>query len=295
MGENAIETKGLTKVFGQTLAVNSLDLAVPKGSVFGFLGVNGAGKTTTVRMIMGHLRPTSGEVYTLGADPWSHSESDRRRIAYVSENMDLPPWMTPERAICFNASFYPNWDSSLAERLLDEFELRGAGRYRSLSKGQKRSLCLLLALCQNAELFVLDEPTLGLDVVARHKFLDHILELVYDGRRTVFISSHLLSDLERVVDRVAIIREGHLRLTGELDALKDRVRKIYLPVTVDRDSLSKHFDLVRYESDEKGTIATVLDFDEGRFRALCEAHRCGEGAKVYGFNLEDFFAELEGE
>lgn len=295
MSENAIETKGLTKLFGLTLAVNSLDLVVPKGSVFGFIGVNGAGKTTTVRMIMGHLHPTFGEVYTLGTDPWSHGEPERRRIAYVSENMDLPPWMNPGEVIEFNSSFYPGWNRSLAERLLKEFGLHDAGRYRSLSKGQRRTLCLILALCQNADLIVLDEPTLGLDVVARHKFLDHVLDLACDGNRTVFISSHLLSDLERVVDRIAIIRKGHLRLAGELEELKERIRKIYLPIAVERETLSRYFDLVRYESSEGTTIFTVLDFDEGRFRALCEAVRCGEGVRVYGFNLENLFAELEGE
>ncbi len=293
MSENMIETRGLTKIFGQTAAVDSLDLAVPKGSVFGFLGVNGAGKTTAVRMIMGHLHPTRGEVRTLGIDPWMYSETHRRRIAYVSENMNLPSWMTPEQAVRFNASFYPRWDVALAERLFSDFNLRGVGRYGSLSKGQKRRLCLLLAICQNADLLVLDEPTAGLDVVARQEFLSHILEMVYDGERTVFISSHLLSDLERVVDRIAILRRGRLHLVGELDALKDGIRKIHFPVAVPRESLAEKFEIIRYDAGENETIATVLNFDEERFRSLCELHKCGETVRVYGFNLENLFVELE--
>jgi len=293
MSENVIETRGLSKIFGRTMAVDALDLAVPKGSVFGFLGVNGAGKTTAVRMIMGHLHPTRGEVLTLSVEPWKHSENDRRRIAYVSENMNLPSWMNSEQAVRFNASFYPRWDAALANRLLSEFELRGAGRYPLLSKGQKRRLCLLLAMCQKADLLVLDEPTAGLDVVARHQFLEHILESVCDEGRTVFISSHLLSDLERVVDRVAIIRHGRLGLEGELDALKENVRKLHFPVVVSRESLAEQFEVIRYDAGENETIATVLDFDEASFRSLCGMYKCGETARVYGFNLEDLFVELE--
>ena len=294
MSENVIETRGLTKVFGEDVVVDSLDLAVPKGSVFGFLGVNGAGKTTTVRMIMGHLHPTGGEVRTLGVDPWRHSEADRRRVAYVSDHMNLPGWMKPEYAVRFNASFYPQWDAKLAERLLDEFELRGVGRYRSLSTGQKRRLCLLLAICQNADVLILDEPAAGLDVAVRHKFLDLILEQVYDGERTVFLSSHLLSDLERAVDRIALLDYGRLRLSGELDFLKASVRKIYLPAAIPDESLAQHFETIRYEASEKETVAIVRDFDEERLRTLCEAYRCGEGTRVYGFNLEDLFVELVG-
>ena len=294
MSENVIETRGLTKVFGQQKAVDALDLAVPKGSVFGFLGVNGAGKTTTVRIIMGHLHPTAGEVQTLGIDPWQHSEAERRQIAYVSDNMNLPGWMTPEQAIQFNASFYPRWNATLARRLLYEFKLFGVGRYQSLSRGQKRRVCLLLAICQNADVLVLDEPTAGLDVVARHEFLDHMLEQVYDGERTVFLSSHLLSDLERAVDRIAILDRGRLHLSGELDALKASVRKIHLPVVVSRESLAERFEVIRYATSAHETVVTVRDFDEDRFRELCGAYKCGETAQVYGFNLEDLFVELVG-
>lgn len=156
MSHAAIETRALVKNFGNKAAVDNLDLTVPTGSVFGFLGANGAGKTTTIRMLMGHLHPTSGEAITLGADPWSHDEPTRRRVAYVSENMALPGWMTPERAIRFCAAQYPDWDGALAETLLGDLELRDAGPFRALSKGQKRRLCILLALAQNADLLVMD-------------------------------------------------------------------------------------------------------------------------------------------
>jgi ABC-2 type transport system ATP-binding protein len=295
MSENVIQTQNLTKAFEHEKAVDSLDLTVPQGSVFGLLGVNGAGKTTTVRMIMGHLHPTEGEVYLLGTNPWQQTEAERCRVAYVSDNMHLPGWMTPEHAIRLNASFYPEWDSTLANRLLNELDLRRSKKYQSFSQGEKRRLCLLLAICQNADVLILDEPAAGLDVVARHKFLNLILEQVYDGQRTVFLSSHLLSDLERVVDRLAILHRGRLHLLGTLDDLKTDVRQLHLPGTISRESLDAHFEILQYESHEQQTVAIVRDFDEERFRALREQYGWSETVQVHGFNLEDLFVKLVGD
>lgn len=295
MSDNVIQTQNLTKVFEREKAVDALNLTVPQGSVFGFLGVNGAGKTTTVRMIMGHLHPTDGEVMLLGKNPWEHSEADRRRVAYVSDNMHLPGWMTPEHAIGLNASLYPQWDGTLARQLLDEFDLHRSKKYQSLSRGEKRRLCLLLAMCQNADVLILDEPASGLDVVARHKFLNLILEQVYDGNRTVFLSSHLLSDLERIIDRLAILHRGRVHLSGSLDDLKTDVREIHIPEIVPRESLESHFKVLRYEALKQRTTAIVRDFDETRFRALCRQHGWDDTAQVHGFNLEDLFVKLVGE
>jgi ABC-2 type transport system ATP-binding protein len=222
MTANAIELRDVTRLFGDAKAVDCLSLTVPEGAVFGLLGPNGAGKTSTIRMLMGHLRPTSGTVQTLGGDPWEHSEATRRRIAYVSENMELPPWMTPRSAMQFCERLYPTWDCPLAETLCDTFELSRKKKFSEFSKGQKRSLCILLALGQKADLLVLDEPAAGLDVLARRDFLDRVLEVACTAGRTVVLSSHILSDLERVVDRVAILAHGTLKLEGELEELKQK-------------------------------------------------------------------------
>ena len=222
MTAHAIEIHDVTRLFGAAKAVDGLSLSVPEGAVFGLLGPNGAGKTSTIRMLMGHLRPSSGAVQTLGQDPWQHTEATRRRIAYVSENMELPGWMTPDAAMRFCRRLYPTWDQALAETLRDGFQLKRSQRFSELSKGQKRSLCILLALGQNADLLVLDEPAAGLDVLARRDFLDRILDVACAGGRTVVLSSHILSDLERVVDRVAILSHGTLKLEGELEDLKQK-------------------------------------------------------------------------
>lgn len=293
MSDLAIETHNLTKTFGKVTAVDSLDIQVATGSVVGFLGVNGAGKTTTIRMIMGHLHPTSGKVRTLGGDPWTENGEFKQRIAYVSENMNLPGWMTPRYAVKMSERIYPRWDAPLADKLLDEFQLSDAGPYARLSKGRKRRICILLAICQNAELLVMDEPTFGLDVVARHDFLERILDIACADDRTVFLSSHLLSDLERIVDRVILIDRGRLILRGDLEQLKTGVRKIYLAESVDPQDIRRHFNLIRYDHPGPNeTVAVVADFDEQRFAALCKQCDAAATARVFGMNLEDIFVEM---
>lgn len=226
---NPIEFQDVCRSFGsgadRTLAVDRLSFSVPQGSVFGLLGANGAGKTTSIRMMLGHLRPDSGTVRILGHDPMEQDESLRRRVAYISENMQLPAWMTIPTAARFCERIYPDWKGKLVETLAERFKLSLKKRYDEFSKGQRRAMCILLCLCQNADLLILDEPASGLDTIARRDFLANMLEFVCDGERTVLFSSHILGDIERVVDRVAMMKDGRLLLTGALDELKEDVRK----------------------------------------------------------------------
>jgi len=295
MSETAIQAQKLCKHFADTIAVDQLDLMVPTGSIFGLLGTNGAGKTSFIRMLMGHLHPTAGELKVLDTEPRSADEALRQRIAYVSENMSLPSHMTPEKAVAFNATVYPQWDAQLADTLLQDFGLQGAGRFNALSKGQKRKICILLAICQNADLLIMDEPAAGLDVLARREFLDQVLDMACKAGRTVFISSHLLSDLERVVDRLAIIHQGRALLTGSLDELKAGVRKIHLRMSLSEEQIRESFDLVRIERPSSTeTLVTVTDFTEAKMSQFRARHAQTQDAKIIALNLEDIFVELVG-
>ncbi|MDR1962913.1 MAG: ABC transporter ATP-binding protein [Planctomycetaceae bacterium] len=226
---NVIEFNSVSRCFGSgndvTLAVDHLSFSVPKGSVFGLLGANGAGKTTSIRMMVAHLKPDSGEIRILGEDPMTQNESLRQRVAYISENMQLPHWMTIPTAAKFCSKMYPNWNHDLVPVLAERFHLSLKKRYDEFSKGQRRAMCIILCLCQNAELLILDEPASGLDTVARRDFLSNMLEFVCDGNRTVLFSSHILGDIERVVNQVAIMKNGRILLCGELDQLKEDVKK----------------------------------------------------------------------
>ncbi len=226
MTDYVIETEGLTKKFGKRTVVDALSLAVPRGSVFAFLGRNGAGKTTTIRMLLNLLDKTSGTARVLGLDCVKQSLDIKRRIGVVADGQEMYDWMTVRESIWFCKGFYPDWDDALAAELHKKLELHDNVKVRELSRGQKAKLALLLAMAYRPELLILDEPTSGLDVVVRRNFLEGIIELVQEKGRTVFFSSHIVHEVERVADWVGILDQGHLVYCAPLEELKRNVRRL---------------------------------------------------------------------
>ena len=288
-----IELTNVSKTFGlgrdATLAVDRLSFSVPQGSVYGLLGANGAGKTTSIRMMVSHLRPDNGTVRVLGQDPASHDESIRKRVAYISENMQLPWWMTIPEASKMGAKLYPNWSHPVVEEMTKRFRLDPKKQYREFSKGQRRAMCILLGLAQNADVLILDEPASGLDTLARRDFLTGILEIACEENRTILFSSHILGDIERVVDRVAILNRGRKIVEGDLDSLKASVRVITLAGKVEQTV----FEPLRIERDEHQTRLVVLDYSEEKLKRLCTETGITDtnAVEVQGLNLEDLFVE----
>ncbi|MCL2305656.1 MAG: ABC transporter ATP-binding protein [Planctomycetaceae bacterium] len=289
----AIELNDVSKTFGfgkdTTLAVDRLSFSVPQGSVYGLLGANGAGKTTSIRMMVSHLRPDSGTVRVLGHNPADHDESIRQRVAYISENMQLPLWMTIPEASKMMARLYPKWNPKTLEELTKRFRLDPKKQYREFSKGQRRAMCILLGLAQNADVLILDEPASGLDTLARRDFLTEMLDLACEENRTILFSSHILGDIERVVDRVAILNRGRKIVEGDLDSLKASVRKITLQGNVEQTV----FEPLRIERDEHQTRLVVLDYSEEKLKRLCTETGITDtnAVEVQGLNLEDLFVE----
>jgi ABC-2 type transport system ATP-binding protein len=228
MSECVIETRELRKAFGNHTAVDGLNLRVPAGSIFGFLGRNGAGKTTTIRLLLGFLKSEGGEVRVFGESVKGPGggASVRRRIGYVSENKHLYPYMTVEQIIRFTRPFFPGWRTDLERRYLEMFSLPANRRISALSKGMRTSLMLLLAMCHRAELLILDEPTEGLDPAMTDLILRELVTLAASEGTTVFFSSHQLAEVEQIADRVAIVDRGRTVLSGDLDDLKVQYRRI---------------------------------------------------------------------
>ncbi len=216
----AIETTGLGKTFGAVTAVENLNLAVPRGCIYGFLGPNGAGKTTTIKMLLGLLRPTAGKAVVLGRDAAVEGEAIRERVGYVAELQAMYDYMTIEEIVRFCRGAYPRWDDVVVRRYLDLFELPRQRRIKQLSKGMRTLLALVLALGPIPELLLLDEPTSGFDPIKRNQFLTTIIREIADGERTVFFSSHILGEVERVSDHVGILSGGQLAVAAPLDDLK---------------------------------------------------------------------------
>jgi ABC-2 type transport system ATP-binding protein len=225
---DAIVTERLTKHYGGQRVVDSLDLRVPQGSVYGLLGRNGAGKSTVIKMLMGMVQPDSGRATLLGEDAATLAVATRARIAYLAEGHPFYGWMTIEEAVRFTRSFYPRWNDTLVDQILDHFELRRRQKFRRLSKGQQAQVSLALAVAPDPELLVLDDPTLGLDTVVRRDFLESLIQIIQRQGRTILFSSHILGDVERVADRIGIMVNGVLRVDCRTETFRESVRKLVL-------------------------------------------------------------------
>lgn len=226
MDGNVIEIRGVSRRFGKTQALENVSLDVPRGCVFGLVGENGAGKTTLIKHVLGLLKAKQGSVRVFGLDPVADPPGVLGRIGYLSEDRDLPDWMRVGELMKYTQAFYPNWDESYANELVRAFELKIDQRIKSLSRGQRAQVGLLIALAHRPELLLLDEPSSGLDAVVRRDILAAIIRTVADEGRTVLFSSHLLDEVERVADRVAMIHRGNLVLSGTLDDVKENHRRI---------------------------------------------------------------------
>lgn len=226
MNTPAIETMGLTKTYRNLNAVYDLKLTVPVGSVYGFVGRNGAGKTTTIKMLLGLARPTGGSARVLGLDIARDTVAILERTAFVGEHKTLYEDMTPAELVRFTRGFYPRWSDAAVQRCARKMEIPMKQRFKKLSKGTRAKVWLLLALAQNADLLILDEPTSGLDPVVKDEFLKLLVEEHAAEDRTVFFSSHDLSEIEQVADRVGILSGGSLLLSAELDDLRDNYRLV---------------------------------------------------------------------
>jgi ABC-2 type transport system ATP-binding protein len=298
---NAIEVRGLSYRAGRTFSIDELQLTVPRGSIYGFLGPNGAGKTTTIRLLLGMTRPLAGEIRVLGQRVPSEVAQALARTGYVPERPHLYAALTVAESMRFHAAFFPHWDALWATRLLEMFELPVERRVGKLSKGETGKLMILLALAQRPELLVLDEPTDGLDPMVRRDVLTAVLDYVGDAGATVFISSHLVHELERMCDWVGVLDRGRLIAEMPMAAFKGSVKRIRLAgapapahpgelpftlLTRSRDALAPSETWVVRGWDEPmldyfdatgATVRDVADLDlEDAFVELLRAARQGE-------------------
>jgi ABC-type multidrug transport system ATPase subunit len=287
-----IETTELRKRYDDVEALRGLNLQVPAGSIYGFLGRNGAGKTTTIKILLGMARATSGQarVFGLAADTAEASVDIRRRAGLVSEEKDLYDYMTVDEMIRFTAAFFPRWSAELEQRYVRRFELPLQRKVKALSRGTRTKLALLLALCRGTELLVLDEPTSGLDPAAAEEVLQALVAHVADEGMTVFFSSHQIAEVDQIADHVAIIDCGRTVVTGVLDDLRQRYRRIQLVFAGDAPEpafRASGIERVR----RRGRVLTVLS-STGAERILEEARAMGPvSVDVVPVTLKEIFLE----
>ena len=292
---DVIVTHGLTKYYGSLCAVDSLNLRVAQGTVYGLLGRNGAGKSTAIKMLLGMAHPNYGRAELFGEDASRLRPETRARIAYLAEGHPLYRWMTIGQAVRFTRAFYEpyRWNQPLVEQILDHFELSPKRKIRRLSNGQQAQVALALAVASDPELLILDDPTLGLDTVVRRDFLESLIQIIQRRGRTILFSSHILGDVERVADRIGIVVDGVLRVDCPTDHFKESIRKVLLELKSDSDGEPPEIagcpGLVSRRRVGQKLELVVAGFND-RHRALFDSLGA-RAVEVIDFNLEDAFIE----
>ena len=288
---HVIETAGLWKRYDDVEALRGLDLQVPTGSIFGFLGKNGAGKTTTIKVLLGMARPSKGEARVFGHLPSGLEGVEvRQRTAFVSDEKDLYDYMTVGEIVAFTRSFYPRWRGDLEQQYVRKFDLPPQRDIKGLSRGMRTKLAMLLALCRGADLLVLDEPTAGLDPAMAEEMLQALVGHVGAEGATVFFSSHQLSEVEQIADHVAIIDRGQTVVAGALDDLRGQYQRIQLVFEDKAPEIRVHTPGT-HRVRRQGRVLTVLSSSGGN--AVIEELRGYRPASldVSPVTLKDIFLE----
>src|SRR3984957_4944439 len=216
-----IEARGLRKVFGTTIALDNVDLRVEEGRILGLIGPNGAGKTTALNAILG-LTPYQGELRVLGRDPWAERDRLMRDVCFISDVAVLPRWMRVSQALDYVAGVHPRFDRAKAEGFLAKTDIKSASKIRELSKGMVTQLHLALVMAIDAKLLVLDEPTLGLDILYRKQFYDSLLNDYFDRNRTILVTTHQVEEVQHVLTDVMFMNRGRIVLNCSMEELESR-------------------------------------------------------------------------
>jgi ABC-2 type transport system ATP-binding protein len=290
MNEPVMQLQNLRKQFAAKEVLGGIDLRLEPGMVLGLLGANGSGKTTLIKCALGLLQPTDGSSKVFGENSWELSAYAKARLGYVPQEVTSYPWMRVRQVVAYTAAFYPQWDKAFVSDLCKRWHVPLEDRIGALSTGQLQTVGIVLALGHRPEFLVLDEPVASLDPSARRQFLRTLLESLEDQRQSVLFSTHITSDLERVAQRVAILGNGKIRFLGELDELKDRVKRLRI---TSRRELPASFAVpgaLRCEVVGSHATVSVADFDE---RLVDEMRETWDAdVSVNDLNLEEIFVEM---
>jgi len=292
MSETAIDVRNLVKYFGGRCVLKGIDLEIPQGCIYGLLGRNGVGKTTLIRILLGLEQPTRGSTTLLGQDSLAFTSAVKGRIAYVAEGHHLIQGYRVKRLIQICRSLSRQWNEKLFDHIVAQFRLPLDRKVKALSAGMRAQLNLALALATDPELLILDDPALGLDTVVRRQFLELAIDLIQQDGRTILFSSHILSDVERIADRIGILVAGQLVVDCSLEQLKHCVKRLRLifPETAPTDIPLT--DVIRSQVQGREMILTVANWNEQK-QTMIEALGPLECTEQH-MSLEDIFLECTG-
>ncbi|MCA9080651.1 MAG: ABC transporter ATP-binding protein [Planctomycetaceae bacterium] len=286
-----LRTERLHKSFENQEVLQGINLEIPQGQIVGLLGANGSGKTTLIKCLLGLLKPSAGKSELLGEPSWDLSVKAKDRLGYVPQEPALLPWMPVQSHANYVGAFYEHWSRDRVSRWLKVWDVDPKKQVGKLSVGQRQKLATILALGHDPELLILDEPVASLDPAARRQFMQSLIELAEDERHTVLFSTHIMSDVERVASHVAIMHGGEIAYYGELDQLKDRIKRVRL--TRDEDfPATTECPLAIHSRVEGRHLLLSVDRDRLSYDELAE--RYSAKLEVIDLNLEEIFLDLCG-
>lgn len=283
-----IHVDKVSKAFGGTQALDEVSLAVQRGQITGVLGANGAGKSTLLRTIIGLYLPDRGRVETLGCAARDLAPKELARIGYVHQEGELLNWMTVGQLLRYVAAYYPNWNTALEAKYVADFEVNTKARVGSLSPGERQKVAILIAIGFEPELLILDEPASALDPIARARFLDLLLELIQTEGRTILISSHILSDVEKVIDHVVIMDRGRIVRDTGFDDLREEYARVRLTVLQGPLPAQLPFaGVLDCQRNDSGALLTVHSQSPEFIKQ--QAQKIGCEAEIQPLPLEDIY------
>lgn len=289
MSNEAIKIKDLVKYYDGRLILDDINLEVPRGCVYGLLGRNGVGKTTLIRILLGLESPTRGETHLLGCSSLRLTAQIHGRIGYVAEGHNLIQNYRVGKLIGLCKSLSAKWDQGFLDHLLETFRLPMDRKIKQLSAGMRAQLNLAMAMAIDPELMILDDPTLGLDTVARRQFLELAIDLLQQDGRTILFSSHILSDVERIADRIGIIAAGRLVVDCTLEELKSRITKLRL-IFAEEPPADLHLtDIITQQRQGRELVVTIANLNEQK-QAIIETFKPSSCTEI-PMSLEDIFIE----
>ncbi|QDT43071.1 ABC transporter ATP-binding protein YtrB [Gimesia alba] len=291
MSDVIIQTVDLKKQFQEPPVLTGLDLQIKAGQVVGLLGTNGSGKTTLIKCILGLLKASSGMSTIFGQNSWDLDAAAKSRLGYVSQEFALLPWMTVQAMTEYTGAFYAQWDQTFVNTLLKEWSLNETQRVGALSVGQRQKLAVIIAMGHHPELLILDEPVASLDPVARRQFLQSLIDFT-EEENTILFSTHITSDLERVASHVAFLDKGKVGFFGELDLLKQQVKRIRITA---ENELPPNLNIpgtLRSQIEGKHALLAVKEFDTLTMDIFTDKFQAT--TTIEDLNLEEIFLELSG-
>jgi ABC-2 type transport system ATP-binding protein len=283
-----VQIHNLSKRFGKTLALDNINLEIFRGQIIGLLGANGCGKSTLLRHIIGLYLADSGTCETFGTNADNLSPSELAKIGYVHQEGELLGWMTAGQLIRYVAAYYKNWNHQLEEKYIEDFAIPLKTRVAGLSPGQRQQLAILLAIGFEPELLILDEPASGLDPLARSQFLDLLLHIIQDENRTIIISSHILSDVEKVIDHTIIMKNGKIIRNCALDALQEEFLQFSLTSLNGRLPANLPFEnIVSCQKNENKAVILIQNNTEKQLTNIAKDLNCE--IQIRTLSLEDLY------